>query len=61
MKCFAGIKTIAELRKKYQELLRKSRPDNENGSVKITQEINAEYDTLFDQFSKVFKLILSAL
>ncbi|MBC5678663.1 J domain-containing protein [Anaerostipes sp. NSJ-7] len=46
-KYFAGVKTIEELRQKYRELLKKYHPDNEGGSVEITQEINAEYDSLF--------------
>ncbi len=44
---FAGVKTIEELRQKYRELLKKYHPDNEGGSVEITQEINTEYDRLF--------------
>lgn len=52
MKYFAGVKTVEELRKKYRELLKKYHPDNENGSVKITQEINNEYDRLFAILSK---------
>ena len=47
MKYFAGVKTIDELRKMYRELLKKYHPDNEQGSVEVTQEINAEYDRLF--------------
>lgn len=49
---FAGVKTVEELRKMYRELLKKYHPDNENGSVEITQEINAEYDRLFAILSK---------
>lgn len=52
MKYFAGIKTIEELRQKYRELLKKYHPDNEGGSVEVTQEINAEYDLLFEVLSK---------
>lgn len=51
-KYFAGIKTVEELRKKYRELLKKFHPDNEGGSVEVTQEINAEYDRLFAILSK---------
>lgn len=51
-KYFAGVKTIEELRQRYRELLKKYHPDNENGSVEVTQEINAEYDRLFDVLSK---------
>ena len=32
--------------------MKKYHPDNEQGSVEITQEINAEYDRLFDILSK---------
>ena len=51
-KYFNGVKTVAKLRKKYRELLKKFHPDNENGSVEITQEINSEYDRLFGILSK---------
>lgn len=51
-KWFTGIKTIEELRQRYRELLKKYHPDNEGGSIEITQEINAEYDRLFDVLSK---------
>ncbi|NBI88847.1 J domain-containing protein, partial [Lachnospiraceae bacterium] len=43
-KYFEGVKTVEELRKQYRELLKKFHPDNEGGSVEVTQEINAEYD-----------------
>lgn len=46
---FAGVKTVEELRKRYRELLKQYHPDNENGSIQITQEINVEYDRLFDR------------
>lgn len=51
-KYFAGVKTIEELRKRYRELLKKYHPDNDGGSVEITQEINAAYDRLFAILSK---------
>ena len=51
-KWFTNVKTVEELRKRYRELLKKYHPDNENGSVEVTQEINAEYDRLFDVLSK---------
>lgn len=51
-KWFAGVTTIEELRKQYRELLKKFHPDNDGGSVEITQEINAEYDRLFAILSK---------
>ena len=46
-KWFKDVTTIEELRKRYRELLKMYHPDNENGSVEVTQEINAEYDRLF--------------
>lgn len=47
MKWFQNIHTLAELRSQYRELLKKYHPDCPNGSKEITQQINAEYDTLF--------------
>ena len=52
MKYFAGVKTVEELRKKYRELLKKYHPDNENGRVEVTQEINVEYDLVISILSK---------
>ena len=54
-KYFAGVKDIETLRKQYRELLKKFHPDNANGSVEITQQINAEYDALFATLSKESK------
>ena len=51
-KWFTNVTTIEELRKQYRELLKKYHPDNENGSVEVTQEINAEYDLVFSILSK---------
>ena len=51
-KWFTRIKTVQELRQRYRELLKKYHPDNEGGSIEITQEINAEYDRLFEVLSK---------
>lgn len=47
MKYFKNVETLEELRKQYKELLKKYHPDNPNGSTEATQEVNAEYDTLF--------------
>ena len=47
MKYFKDINTLEGLRKQYKELLKKFHPDNPNGSTEATQEINAEYDKLF--------------
>ena len=51
-KYFAEVKTIEELRQRYRELLKKYHPDNEGGSVEITQEINTEYDRLFEDLNE---------
>lgn len=51
-KWFAGVKTVEELRKRYRELLKMYHPDNMNGSVEITQEINAEFDVVASILSK---------
>ena len=51
-KWFIGVKTVEELRKRYRELLKMYHPDNEKGSVEITQEINAEYDLVFSILSR---------
>lgn len=51
-KWFKGVKTVEELRKKYRELLKRYHPDNPEGSVEITQEINSEYDLLFAVLSR---------
>lgn len=44
---FASVNTIEELRKHYRELLKQHHPDN-GGDLATMQEINAEYDRLFD-------------
>lgn len=51
-KWFTNVTTIEELRKRYRELLKMYHPDNESGSVEVTQEINAEYDLVFSILSK---------
>ena len=51
-KWFTNVTTIEQLRKQYRELLKKYNTDNENGSVEVTQEINAEYDLVFSILSK---------
>lgn len=52
MKWFKNVTTVEKLRKEYRRLLKLYHPDNENGSVEVTQEINAEYDRLFAILSK---------
>lgn len=49
---FKNVTTVEELRKEYRRLLKLYHPDNENGSVEVTQKINAEYDRLFAILSK---------
>lgn len=51
-KWFTNVTTIVELRKRYRKMLKMYHPDNENGSVEVTQEINAEYDLVFSILSK---------
>ena len=43
---FKRIETLEELRRQYKELLRKHHPDN-GGEVSVMQDINAEYEKLF--------------
>lgn len=52
MKWFKNVTTVEELRKEYRRLLKLYHPDNENGSVEVTQEINAEYDIVFSILSE---------
>lgn len=52
MKWFEGVKTVDGLRERYRKLLKKYHPDNDGGSVEVTQEINAEYDAIFAILSK---------
>ncbi|WP_101695907.1 hypothetical protein [Dorea phocaeensis] len=52
MEWFQNIYSIAELRKTYRILLKRYHPDNEGGSLEITQEINKEYDMLFSELLK---------
>ena len=51
-KWFTGVTNVEELRKRYRELLKKYHPDNEDGSVEVTQEINGEYDSIFADLSR---------
>lgn len=48
MKWFQEVNSMDELRKQYKKLLLKHHPDN-GGKVSDMQEINAEYDLLFDR------------
>lgn len=52
MKWFKNVQTVEELRRQYRILLKKFHPDNPGGSVEVTQEINREYDELFDILSR---------
>lgn len=49
---FKGITTVEQLRKRYRRLLKQYHPDNPDGSVEITQQINAEYDAVFADLTK---------
>lgn len=51
-KWFKNVSNVEELRKQYKELLKKYHPDNDGGSVEITQKINAEYDAVFARMSR---------
>lgn len=46
MQWFAGVKTVAELRQNYKELLKQYHPDN-GGDLHTMQEINATYKAVF--------------
>ena len=48
MKYFNNISNLNELRSEYKKLIKEYHPDN-GGSVEITQEINNEYEILFNQ------------
>lgn len=52
MTYFKNIQTLEELRKEYKRLLKQYHPDNPNGSTEATQEINREYEELFERLSK---------
>lgn len=54
MKWFKNVTTNEELRKQYRALLKQFHPDNPNGSVEATQEINREYDLVFARLSRFF-------
>lgn len=45
---FKNVETLEDLRKQYRNLLKKFHPDQPNGSVEATKEINIEYDKLFN-------------
>lgn len=57
MKYFKNCDCIEELKKQYQTLCFKYHPDINKSSdaVKIMQEINNEYDELFNKLKNVFK------
>lgn len=48
MKYFNHCKTLSDLRNTYYKLLRINHPDN-GGNVETCQEINAEYDLMFEK------------
>ena len=54
MTWFTGVTDIQTLRQRYREMLKEHHPDN-GGNVSDMQNINAEYDVLFDVLSKADK------
>lgn len=54
MKWFSNPQTLEELKKQYKQLAVKHHPDK-GGSTTDMQEINAEYDRLFDRLKNVHK------
>src|SRR5690606_21664303 len=50
MKYFKNVTTLEELKKQYRKLAKQYHPDlNENDTTKDMQQINKEYEILFDQ------------
>lgn len=54
MKWFSNPQTLEELKKQYKQLAVEHHPDK-GGSTTNMQEINAEYDRLFDRLKNVHK------
>lgn len=55
MEYFKNVKSIQELKKQYRDLVKQYHPDlNKNSTTKIMQDINAEYDRLFDKVKNSF-------
>ena len=54
MKWFTNPTTLEELKKEYKKLVFKHHPDR-GGNTADMQEINAEYDTLFQKLKNVHK------
>lgn len=50
---FKNVRNLHELRKQYKDLLKKFHPDNPAGSTEATQQINLEYETLFEKLKNV--------
>lgn len=53
MKYFTDCKTLEELKKAYRKLAMENHPDR-GGSVEVMQEINAEYEILFNEMKNGF-------
>lgn len=49
MTYFKDVTTLEELRRQYKELLKQYHPDTPNGSTEATQQINIEYEVLFNR------------
>lgn len=54
MKYFKNINCVEQLKKQYKTLCKKYHPDlNENDTTSIMQEINAEYEQLFNKYKNI--------
>lgn len=54
MKYFKNINCVEQLKKQYKALCKKYHPDlNENDTTSIMQEINAEYEQLFNKYKNI--------
>lgn len=50
---FAGINDLESLKKRYHALLKIYHPDNQNGDVSISKQIQAEYEQLLKKYESV--------
>lgn len=50
---FAGINDLESLKKRYHALLKIYHPDNQNGDVSISKQIQAEYEQLLKKYENV--------
>lgn len=55
MEYFKNVNSIQELKKQYRDLIKQYHPDlNASDTTKIMQDINAEYDRLFEKVKNSF-------